>query len=541
VEAAHGRVVFAVDPGAGAAAGGGAAATRVVALPDGGAVLVGGGPRQRGFYAAELTPAGLLDPSFGVGGIARVSVDSPPATPLQALRQPDGKLIVIVSGRQTTAFAFGQLLAVRLDADGSLDPTFGSQGIAAVPLAPACGSCTTAALAPDGDLVLTGEGGLLSAALGGDPSAPAQWDVASLTPSGALDQSFGAGGLETIPATDAGGYDVAVLATGEVATLGVADLSSGSGRVAMLSLLGPNGGADRAFNGGSPVALPAGSGATAMLAEPDGTVIAGGTTALYAYTPSGQPDPGFGADGVAALGQLPSPLELLPAAGGDVVALGRLGGAADTLRGVRVTAGGALDTTFGGAGGVDVEPHFGGGIASFATGGGAHPVPPLAQDGFAVHAVAARPDGSYLVAGGVAIDAPTPTGGGRSSVDFAAAALTPAFTPDTGFGGRAEPLRVELGVPPQTTATAAASHAITVRLDVSMPGLTRVSVTTGGRLIAESVLASLAPGAQTLPVELTTGGASLLATRSGLRVTATATARDLVTETARTVASGTLG
>jgi uncharacterized delta-60 repeat protein len=539
---ATGRTVFSVDGGRVSATADPGGASRVVAEPDGGAVLVGaGGTSQSGFYAARLTASGALDPSFGDRGVVHVTVDSPPAVALQVLRQADGKLIVVVSGRQTTAFSFGQLLVVRLDADGSLDQTFGSQGIATVPLAPTCGACATAALAPDGDIVLTGEGGLLSAALGGDPSAPTDWDVASLTPSGALDQSFGDGGLETVPGTDAAGYDVAVLPTGEVMTLGVANLSAGAGSTAMLSLLGPDGGADRNFNGGIPVAVPPGSGATAMLVAATGSVIIGGSTALFAYTPTGQPDPSFGENGVASVGTLPKPLELLPAPGGDVLAIGRLAGAPDTLSAVRVSPSGTIDPTLGGPAGVRVRPLFGGGHASPASSADAATAGPLAQDSFAAHGVAARGDGSYLAVGGVSVVAPSGHGAASSIFDFAAAALTANLTPAPGFGGPARRVRAKLSLEPQTAASADAERAIEIRLDVSAPGLARVTIRALGQVIGERLVAVFGPGPRSVAIGLTPAGERLLRGRSGVAVTATATARDLVTAGTTATVSGTLG
>jgi uncharacterized delta-60 repeat protein len=517
----------------------GAGASRVVALPNGGAVLVGrAGTSERGFYAAELTPGGSLDPSFGKGGIARVSVDSPPAIPLQVLRQPDGKLVVIVSGRQTTAFSFGQLLVVRLDADGSLDTTFGAGGTATAPVAPTCGACQMAGLAPDGDIVLTGAGGLLSAALGGDPSAPTEWVLASLTPTGALDSNFGAGGLETITASDADGYDVAVLPSGEVMTLGATNLSSAAPS-AILTLLGPGGGADRGFNGGTPVTLPAGAAATALLVEPDGSSIVGGSTTLFGYTPHGAPDAKFASNGVLDLGGLPKPLQLLPAAGGDVLAIGRAG-ASNTLSAVRITAGGSVDATLGGPTGIRVRPRFGGGTASPPASAAPPSLPPLAQDGFAAHAVAARPDGSYVAVGGVDIAAPATRGAYHSIAEFAATALTPSLTPVAGFGGPARRVAVKLSVPPQTAAAARSQDGVTVSLDVSEPGLARVRVNAAGHLIAAVVAAIFAAGRHTVTVRLTANGAGLLRGQGGVRVTATATARDLVTEGASATATGTL-
>ncbi len=562
---AQGRVVFAVGVGTNANRG----ASEVLALPGGGAVLVGGGG-PNGFYAAQLTATGSLDRSFGRGGIVFVGVDSPPSRPLEVLRQADGKLVVVVSGRQTTAFSFGQLLVVRLGADGSLDRSFGSQGIATTPLEPACDSCAPAGLAADGDIFVTGEAGHLSAVLGGDPSAPGAWNVAALTRSGELDQGFGQGGLETVSATDAGGYDVSVLPSGEIMTLGVAGIQSAGGPTATLTLLGPDGGGDRQFNGGVPVALPAGVPPGGMFVRPDGSVVVGGGTGLFGYTATGHPDPEFGEGGVARVGALPAGLQLLGAAGGGILAVGRVAGAPDTVGGLRVSATGRVDASLGAPTGIRFRPHFGGGSGSVAGGGsgsgagsvagggagspagggsgspgagGARVVRPLAQDSFVERAIAARPDGSYLAVGGVGVVEGRGNGGvgGRSIFEFAAASLTPGFTQDAGFGGRPASVRVKLSVPAQSAAGAVGARAISVRLDVSAVGLARVRVRARGHVIAEGVVGIFGRGPEIVPIGLSAYGARVLAGQGTVVVSATATARDLVTEGASVSASGRLG
>jgi uncharacterized delta-60 repeat protein len=540
---AQGRVVFPVGAGAGTGTESSGGASQVVALPSGGAVLVGGGGRgQRGFYAAELTASGSLDASFGRGGIVRVGVDSPPSRPLEVLRQVDGKLVVVVSGRETTAFSFGQLLVVRLDADGSLDRTFGSQGIATTPLAPACDSCRPAGLAPDGDIFLTGEAGQLSAALGGDPSAAGVWNVVALTRSGGLDQAFGQGGQETIGATDAGGYDLSVLPSGEVMTLGMDNIQSPVSSTAILTLLGPDGGADRRFNGGVPVGLPAGVPAGAMLVRPDGSVVVGGGTGLFDYTASGHADAGFGDGGVAHVGALPEGLELLTGAGGGLLAVGRVAGAPGTVGGLRVSASGRAESSSGGPAQIRFRPHFGGGGSGATGGGSSRVVRGLVQDSFVERAVAARADGSYLAVGGVGVVEGSANGRvrGRSVFEFAAASITPGFTEDAGFGGRPARVGLKLSVPAQSAAGALAARAIRVRLDFSAVGLARVRIKAGGHVIAQGVVGIFGRGPQILGIGLSGYGAHVLAGRRPVVVRATGTGRDLVTAGASVSAPGRL-
>jgi uncharacterized delta-60 repeat protein len=525
---APGRVVFPVDGGITSGNVDGGGASQVAALPTGGAVLIGGGgAASRGFYAAQLTPTGSLDPSFGSRGVTRVALASR-VMPLQLLVQADGKLVVVAS----TAAPGQPLVVVRLDVNGSLDPGFGSGGIAPVPIAAGCVGCTTAALAPDGDLVLTGK----TTGAGG-----ANWVIARLTPTGALDQTFGPAGILTLPASDASGYDVAVLGNDDIVTLGLAGLSAGSKATALLTRLTPMGLPELDFNGGVPAELPPSSGAFAMLVYPDESVLVGGSTALFRFNSVGAPDTTFGLGGVARTGTLPFPLQLLPAAGGAVVAVGPRASSPSSLSAVRVAADGSLDPSLGGPSGIVAQPAFGGGGSSVVSSVRPRPLPPLVQNSFVARSVAARPDGSYLAVGGVGVSQPTGEGTGRSIFDFAGAALGPSFTPDTGFGGTAGRLTMKLSVLHQAAGTAHSRHGVAVRIDLSAPGLARVTIKARGRVLAQSVLPAFGSGARTLPVELTTYGASLLGSARRVHVTASASARGLLSAAAHASASGTLG
>jgi uncharacterized delta-60 repeat protein len=162
-------------------------------LPDGRIVVVGSATSADGttneFAIARYTPRGQLDPSFGQGGKVttnfvgvRPGGASNPATAVLAL--PGGKLLVAGSASlcadcvKTTALA-------RYAADGSLDPTFGSDGMVSVV---AIGAPHALALLSNGDFL----------ALSGN-------DVAEFTPDG---------GLTTVVSTTHGATIAARSATG---------------------------------------------------------------------------------------------------------------------------------------------------------------------------------------------------------------------------------------------------------------------------------------------------------------------------------------
>ncbi|MEO9174294.1 MAG: hypothetical protein ABI317_02185 [Gaiellales bacterium] len=110
----------------------------------------------------------------------------------------------------------------------------------------------------------------------------------------------------------------------------------------------------------------------------------------------------------------------------------------------------------------------------------------------------------------------------------------------TAFGGPATRLRVRLGLALQRAATAHARHAIRVILNQSAAGLTRVRISAGGHVIAQSVVPVFGSGPRTLPVELTYHGAALLRSHRNVRVQITAAARDLLAGPGSATASGTL-
>jgi len=96
--------------------------------PDGKLVLVGYAGRR--VAVARLMPNGEPDASFGVGGSTTIPLEEKAAGDDVAIAS-DGSIVVGVSfveGRHPYRYAIGAAL-LRLDPQGTLDATFGSQGI----------------------------------------------------------------------------------------------------------------------------------------------------------------------------------------------------------------------------------------------------------------------------------------------------------------------------------------------------------------------------------------------------------------------------
>lgn len=109
-------------------------ARAVAALPDGAVVLAGHADHR--FAAAQLSPAGQPDARFGAG-TGRFTLGLVPgwneATALA--RQADGRLVVAgwaYSGNSSS----GDFAALRLNADGTLDTAFATNGVVITPMAP---------------------------------------------------------------------------------------------------------------------------------------------------------------------------------------------------------------------------------------------------------------------------------------------------------------------------------------------------------------------------------------------------------------------
>ncbi len=554
VSEAPGRIVFPIDSGSvvdNVDSGGAALATP---LPDGSTLLFGFGTAGReALKIAKIGPTGALDRSFGTAGVASLATPGSlrySFSPSQVLRQADGKLLIVSSKQPdgSPPLARPHLRVMRLNADATIDHSYGVDGIAETAVNEGCGSiCSEGVLQSDGALVLVGSTGEVPA-----PPAPADlhWALTRLTPSGAVDPSFGTGGVATIPTTGSTtGLDIAIGAGGTIVTK--AQSQVGASSKTLLTRLTATGAPDPTFAGGTPVGVPMDPGFL-MLLQGDGSVVLDGRPAgsnlqtaaapslLVRYTPAGAPDNAFGSNGVVDLGTTIYPNQLLAGPVGSVLVVG----SSRTELNVRlVTASGAFAPAVGGAQGRVVDLPFGGGGSSFLVSVKPRPVQSVAQNSFLELGdtkLVRRANGSYLAAGGVHVSQPTGEGAGYSIGRFAVAALTPSLQLDPTFGGPAVKPRLSVKLSHQRAATAHSRHGIRVQVKASSTGLTRVKITHGGRAIAYSLLPLFTTKRHTLPVELTSYGNTYLRSHRNVRVAITATGRDLLANPMKTSAVGRL-
>jgi uncharacterized delta-60 repeat protein len=153
-------------------------AQAVVVAPNGKILLAGfSGPEGGNIQVGRLKTNGLLDTTFGTGGKAAVDFGGDDFGMAMA-RQADGR--ILVAGRSSAAGA----VVARLRATGTLDPDFDGDGRVTLP---GGGSASAVLVQPDRNIVVAGN------AMGSGVMT-----VTRLTPTGALDPTFGAGGTATI-------------------------------------------------------------------------------------------------------------------------------------------------------------------------------------------------------------------------------------------------------------------------------------------------------------------------------------------------------
>jgi hypothetical protein len=368
-----------------------------------------------------------------------------------------------------------------------------------------------------------------------------RWVVTRLTPAGAVDRSFGDGGITVLsPEGGGGGSAVAVLPGGAVAVTG----NLASGRPALARLLS-DGRPDPAFAGGAPLPAPAPATFwTGLAARADGGVdwlgSGNGAAVLARVTAAGALDARFGEGGLVRLTTGRDIAALLPAPdGGAVVAgPGALPGEAPRAGVVatRVSPDGrALRTA-------TVALPSGGGLATTFRRRGVPRATSLEQSGLRLGRPVGRPDGSLVVPGAVAAIRYTGEGIGVSVTRAMVAALTPELALDPAFGGPQAPARVRLRVVAQRARLAARPSSLRVALETttSGPGLALVEVRAGGTVLARST--ALVPGAgpQRVPAYLTAAGRRRLRTARRLPVTASVRFADLLGARASARARGTL-
>jgi uncharacterized delta-60 repeat protein len=384
-----------------------------------GSCLVNGASSR--FCAIRYNANGTLDTSFGTGGKVITPVSSYNDNAYALALQPDGKLVIAGSCRDD-AYAYRDVCAIRYNANGTLDTSFGTGGKVIISVGSRNDFAHALVLQPDGKLVLAGV----------CPRAPindyADQDFCALryNANGTLDTSFGTGGIVTTPVGSRNdvAYAVALQPDGKLVLAGVCDVDKFGASDFCAIRYNANGTLDTSFNGDGKVITPVSSSndyVNAIALQPDGKLVLAGECfngadndfCVIRYNATGTVDTSFGSDGkvVTPAGasykeDRAQALALQP--DGKLVLAGYCfgpGGNNDFCA-IRYNANGTLDTSFG---------PLGTGIVITKVGSSADDA----------RTIALQPDGKLVLAGSCR---------GTSNVDFCAVRLNANGTLDTSFG-----------------------------------------------------------------------------------------------------------
>jgi uncharacterized delta-60 repeat protein len=343
-----------------------------VAIQSDGKIVVAGemgigGPNPR-FGIVRYGTDGSLDRSFG-GGDGKVSIDFTPGDDFAyAVRiQADGK--IVVAGAAAYFGSNSRFALARLTSDGSLDQTFADDGTVITNLTPSYDWANGMALQPDGKIVLVGS--VSAGSSNGKIGVLRYRSDGSLDPTFGGDGIVLADPTRTYD----DGLAVGVEADGQIVVAGGAGFTGPNERFVALAYqpdgsLDPTFGGDgMVFTDPTPKAdVP-----FALAIQDDGRiVVAGGAAndadpkfALVRYERDGSLDPSFKGDGTVITNFSPYDDGAYSVAidpDGRIVAAGLAGygGRAPRFATVRYLANGTRDTTFGGDGKIstDITPSF---------------------------------------------------------------------------------------------------------------------------------------------------------------------------------------
>jgi len=138
--------------------------------------------------ASGQTPDGTLDPTFGEGGKVITQLGPGYESAYGVAIQSDGKILAVGESYRsgTPSNLDDDIALVRYNTNGSLDNTFGTDGIVITPIGSGIDLSAGVVLQPDGKIVVGGEGW--------DGSAY-RFAALRYNSNGSLDNSFGSGGI----------------------------------------------------------------------------------------------------------------------------------------------------------------------------------------------------------------------------------------------------------------------------------------------------------------------------------------------------------
>ncbi len=251
-------------------------------------------------------PDGTFDPSFGTNGHFTYS-DYVESGAYKCLIKSDGKILI---GGYTTNYSTYWELLIQLNADGTLDPTFGNNGIVLQPLGPQENNIFALALQNDGKI--------LAAGYSQDENYNKIPVVLRFSEIGVLDVNFGTNGVATIPVTEVDNDFSAVSVQSDGKIVAAGHISNGLNWYSLLAVrFDQDGALDPTYGTGGVVNMNLGNVDDEffdmVMLNDDETILTGFVVSESDYTfhmllmkldNSGYPALGFGIDGYQILGDV---------------------------------------------------------------------------------------------------------------------------------------------------------------------------------------------------------------------------------------------
>jgi uncharacterized delta-60 repeat protein len=251
---------------------------------------------------ARYDSNGVLDPTFGTGGVAIHNV-GPESRGEGAAIQTDGKIVIAGALQGSANGAF----VGRLNTDGSVDTSFGTGGFVVETGFGLASQYDAVLIQPDGKIVVAGTDTFIP---------PNKFLVVRYDTNGQRDASFGTNGAVLTAPTASGGwaFDLDVGPNGTLIATGAGSSIGGNGsRIGVVRYL-TNGTPDPSYGGGDGIAtmtVPNQTTAYKGVVEPDGRVVTaafrikdlvtGNDLVAARFTPDGRTDTAFGGTGWIAV------------------------------------------------------------------------------------------------------------------------------------------------------------------------------------------------------------------------------------------------
>jgi uncharacterized delta-60 repeat protein len=292
---------------------------------------------------------GAVDTTFGVNGSTLVEVESFSGSRLGI--QPSGK--IIVGGLSAGGFS-----VIRYNSNGTLDTSFGTNGMGILDFRGFSGFLTDMTIQPDGKIVMVGDQTT-------DQSNYTDFFIARFTDNGAADNTFVANGFNIIDGFPNNRYNygkaVIIQSDGKIVMSG--NMMDNDGKADLsLARLNQDGSLDKSGFGTNgqgtvttliPPDFQNSSGALAL--QSDGKIIVAGTTnsnlTVARYNTNGSLDTTFGGSGIVLtdFGAGESVDDLVIQADGRIIVVGKTSteNTLDDFLLVRYNGDGSLDTSFG--------------------------------------------------------------------------------------------------------------------------------------------------------------------------------------------------